>query len=601
MFLRTIHVFIFAWLMLVMATLTSGKPIFVGYFSSWRKTQNKQVDMSKYTHINLSFAIPEEDGTITFDKELSIPETVKDIHSKGPKVLVSVGGWTGSKKISSIIADKTKSAKFTSEIIELVKTNELDGIDIDWEYPGKPGLECNKVDYENDTPNFLVFIKQLRSKFNTEFGEGKKLITMAVGMDPFHINKKASTDVGEFAKYVDYASIMAFDVNGGWSKTTGPNAPLNNEDGKGDAFSVASAIKSWTYAKWPANKLLIGLAFYGRALTATNNVPKSQASMYQPKEKEIPQGDWEDAKETADAACGVEATYTGQWLYQHLRQSALTSPEKAHKDWIRNWDKVSETPWLFNPENKTLITYDDPQSITAKVKFASEKGLAGAMVWAIDKDYKGELVAAMHSWPGSTSGDSTPDGKDESPSNDPVNDKADDMGQGESPDGENNKPEEPSPDAGNDKLEEPCEEPSPDAGSDKPEEPCEESPSDTADKTPENPGEESPSDTADKTPENPADEAPENPGEESPSDTADEAPENPGEESPSDTADEAPENPGKETCSTEGQLTCTAPGTSPDYTVCLYGSQLKLQCGPGTVCVTIEKSIYCGWGNTNSG
>ncbi|KAJ2611421.1 hypothetical protein H4S08_003164 [Coemansia sp. RSA 1365] len=368
--------------------------------------------MSKYTHINLSFAIPEEDGTITFDKELSIPETVKDIHSKGPKVLVSVGGWTGSKKISSIIADKTKSAKFTSQIIELVKTNKLDGIDIDWEYPGKLGLECNKIDYENDTPNFLVFIKQLRSKFNTEFGKDKKLITMAVGMEPFHIDKKPSTDVGEFAKYVDFASIMAFDVNGGWSKTTGPNAPLNNEDGKGDAFSVASAIKSWTGAKWPANKLLIGLAFYGRALTATKDLPKSQASMYQPKEKEIPQGDWEDAKETADAACGVEGTYTGQWLYQHLRQSALTGPDKAHKDWIRNWDKVSKTPWLFNPKNKTLITYDDPPSITAKVKFASGKGLAGAMVWAIDKDYKGELVTAMHSWPGSTSGDNTPDNTD---------------------------------------------------------------------------------------------------------------------------------------------------------------------------------------------
>ncbi|PIA14371.1 hypothetical protein COEREDRAFT_88761 [Coemansia reversa NRRL 1564] len=549
MFFCTIHMFIFAWFLLVMAILTLGEPIFVGYYSLWRQDENKNVDLSKYTHINLSFAIPEEDGSIKFNEKVSIPDIVKHIHSKGPKALVSVGGWTGSKRFSTIVADKTKKEKFISEITELVKTNKLDGIDIDWEYPGQIGLHCNDIDYENDAPNFLNFLKQLRKEFNNEFGKDKKLITLAVPPEPFFKNKKPFKKIGKISKQVDYASIMLFDIQAGGSMTTGPNAPLKNELGLGHQYSVDSAIESWTSAKWPAEKLVIGLSFYGRSLTALekmSNDNKGKGNMYQPKERKIPQGDWEDVNEKADSACGVLGGYTGIWTYKHLRQSILTGPEKANKDWTRNWDTASKTPWLFNPGNKTFITYDDPPSIANKVKFAAEKGLAGAMAWAIDKDYKGELVAAMRSWAGgeypvSKPGDSDKDdtGKDDTGKDDTGKD---DTGKDDTGKDDTGKDDTGKDDTGKD-----------DTGKD-----------DTG-----NNG--SGKDDTDNNKLN----------EESPAED--------------DSGDNNSEDTGKNTCSTEGQLACTASGNSPEYTVCIYKKPVKMQCGGGTVCVTINGSIYCGW------
>ncbi|KAJ2800113.1 hypothetical protein H4R20_004182 [Coemansia guatemalensis] len=574
---------LYVWLLLVIATLTSAKPIFVGYYSLWRQEQNKKVDLTKYTHINLSFAIAEDDGSVVFKDTVEMPNLVMEIKEKGPKVLVSVGGWTGSKAISTILADETKSAKFTSQIIDLVKSNELDGIDIDWEYPGKKGLECNAVDLKKDTPRFLKFLRQLRSKFDSEFGSHKKLISLAVAAEPFHIDGKPTNDVAEFAKVVDYASIMAFDVNGGWSKTTGPNAPLNFEQGKGDAFSLASAIESWTSAKWPANQLVAGLPFYGRALTASEDMTKDPDNMYQPKEKVIPKGDWEDAKEKADAACGVEEAFTGQYLYQHLRQSALTGPDKAHKDWIRTWDKVSETPWLFNPRNKTFITYDDPRSITAKVKLASEKGLAGAMVWATDKDYRSELVKAMLSWPEGGSGNnqddnSEPGTEDDGPSPDDDS-TSPDTGDAEPTDkiGDPTDATGDTADATGDTTDATGDATDPTGDTTDPTGDTADATGDTADAT---------GDTADATGDttDPTGDTTDATGDAT--DTT---------EDPADTSEDPADN-NKGTCSTEGQLSCTAPGTSPDYTVCIFGSPIKLQCGPGTVCVKLEGAIYCGWG-----
>ncbi|KAJ2796578.1 hypothetical protein H4R20_005486, partial [Coemansia guatemalensis] len=178
---------------------------------------------------------------------------------------------------------------------DYVKDKNLDGIDIDWEYPGRQGNTCNIVDAHNDAPNFLSFLKDLRGKFDSAFGNGKKLITLAVRVQPFDKQSSPMEDVSEFSKYVDYANIMAYDINGPWNAMTGPNAPFNYENSKGTPLSFVSAIDAWTNAKWPANQLVAGLAFYGRSTSAQQDMRQEITNQYQPQEHEVPLGDTEDA------------------------------------------------------------------------------------------------------------------------------------------------------------------------------------------------------------------------------------------------------------------------------------------------------------------
>jgi chitinase len=75
-----------------------------------------------------------------------------------------------------------------------------------------------------------------------------------------------SSDVSQFAKYLDYIEIMNYDAWGPWSKTAGPNAPLNDSCVAKPEQAVGSAVSSvaaWTKAGIPAHQIVLGVALYG--------------------------------------------------------------------------------------------------------------------------------------------------------------------------------------------------------------------------------------------------------------------------------------------------------------------------------------------------
>ncbi|KAJ1795705.1 hypothetical protein LPJ59_004191, partial [Coemansia sp. RSA 2399] len=322
------------------------------------------------------------------------------------KALVSIGGWSDSTYFTKLVSDTTTGNPFIANIVSFVDTNSLDGIDIDWEYPGRAGDGCTNPDMANDTPNYLIFLTNLRTAFTAKFGAGKKIISMAVRVQPFDINGSPTNDVSGFAKVVDYINLMQYDINGAWNNVTGPNAPFNFEEGKGLQDSFVSAIDAWTGAGWPANQINAGLAFYGRSTIALEDMTADPTNQYQPQSTTIPQGDEEDA--TWPDPCTQVSTFSGTWQWKHLRdQGVLPSPETAASPWVRQWDPVSQTPWIFNPSTKQYISYDDPTSLKIKVDYAASKGLAGSMIWAMYMDYNGELLdTVIEAWGGEGGGTS---------------------------------------------------------------------------------------------------------------------------------------------------------------------------------------------------
>ncbi|KAJ1957492.1 hypothetical protein GGI12_005013 [Dipsacomyces acuminosporus] len=351
------------------------------------------VDFSKYTHINLAFSIPKADGTFSFEDDWAMPQIMKQLRAANVKVLMSVGGWTGSNHFSNIL--KSQSAKDTmiKGMVDYVKANELDGIDIDWEYPGRLGNDCNAFDATHDAGNYLMFLKELRAKFDSTFGQRAKLITLAVRVQPFDGPSGPISNVTDYAHHIDFANLMQYDINGGWNSVTGPNAPFNFEEGKGMQASFVSAIDAWLRAGWPANQLTAGLGFYGRSTVALQDMTKENRNQYQPQSKEVPLGDQEDA--SWSDRCARTTSNSGTWQWKNLRrQGVLTSNGIPSHPWIRQWDNTTQTPWLFNAETKVFLSYDDPRSIKIKADHAASKGLAGIMVWSVNMDYKNELLSA---------------------------------------------------------------------------------------------------------------------------------------------------------------------------------------------------------------
>ena len=291
-----------------------------------------------------------------------------------------------------MVASPTARAEFIKWNTDFIAKYNTAGVDLDWEYPTAAGPGCN--DYSpNDITNYLTLIKELRTSLNTLFPNSYKEITMAVHVLPWG-GEEDVDDVSVFVPYVDRFHVMAFDINGAWNSISGPNAPFHAESGQGYQYGFVEGINYWHSAGVPYNKLVGGVPFYGRAQTLT--VTSNPTTQYNPAiSPNAPLGDSDDGPYT-NAYCSLDSSpASGNWKYKNLRsQGVLTSPTLAASPWIRHFDNITQTPWLYNPTNKQYISYDDPVSIGVKTQWAIDNGLAGLFCWSVEQD-NGELLAAM--------------------------------------------------------------------------------------------------------------------------------------------------------------------------------------------------------------
>ncbi|WP_433982858.1 glycosyl hydrolase family 18 protein [Tunturiibacter empetritectus] len=81
-------------------------------------------------------------------------------------VLVSIGGWTWSGNFSDMSLTRQRRKIFIESAVQFIEKYELDGLDIDWEYPGMSG--DNHRFRPEDKQNYTLLLKELRTRFNHE-------------------------------------------------------------------------------------------------------------------------------------------------------------------------------------------------------------------------------------------------------------------------------------------------------------------------------------------------------------------------------------------------------------------------------------------------
>jgi chitinase len=172
---------------------------------------------------------------------------------------------------------------------------------------------------------------------------------------------------------------MAYDFHGGWSPLTNFNAPLypSKDDPSADEAvrkhaNVDSAVRAYLAAGMPADKLVLGVPFYGRGWGGVKDV---KDGLYQKHAPTPPRGTWE----------------RGVWDYKDL------AANYAGKKYKRFWHARAKVPWLFDARGGVMISYDDPQSLRLKAAYVNEHKLGGVMCWELSADdAKSSLLGALH-------------------------------------------------------------------------------------------------------------------------------------------------------------------------------------------------------------
>ena len=386
--------------------LTSSKKVF-GYFTEWsiydRKFNVNMIKANKLTHILYAFMLPNPnvadynkivasypfpplpyhpeiaEGTLVYqDEAAAIPNIalLRQLKQQNPnvKILVSIGGWSLSWTFSKVAANSVLRSRFVKSAVAFVISNGFDGVDIDWEYPGKQGIGFNYVDPINDATNLITLFKELRQELNTASPNKHLELTSAVGCDPNVIKRYAGSE-----PYLDYILLMTYDFAGVWGNG-GHHSPLYDNPGKTEnsQFNANSAVINTKNIGYSASKICMGFPMYGRGWAKI--VPTNPAQPI-----------------FGVSSGGAPASYSGA-----AGEPGLTSWKdllpiiQGGNGFTRYYDNIAKAAYIHNSATGETWSYDDEESLTAKTQYIVDNNLAGIMFWEQSDDTRNNVRSLLN-------------------------------------------------------------------------------------------------------------------------------------------------------------------------------------------------------------
>lgn len=360
--------------------------VVMGYYVPEKNYHPKQLPLEQLTHIIFSFTNV-IDGEMKF-RDVGTGEKLHQLVAQRKnhphlKVMIACGGW-GADGFSDMAHTAENRKKFIRSVLAFNTKYELDGIDIDWEYPAIPA--ANTGARPEDKQNFTLLMKELRNALNSLKRE-QTLTFASAGWKRYYEN----IELKEVMQYVDYMNVMTYDQVGGNSPYTGHHTALGlieDKDVQGtpawnyvEKRRASSKNSGSTYGPRSAEKiidfciqqgvdpeqLVIGAAFYGRAW---KGVPPKNNGLYQPN-------------------TGAHIGWSG---YSQIRKEFEPDP-----NYKRYWDPIAKAPYLYSAKDSIFISYDDSVSVRLKTEYAREKKIGGIMFWQLGNDTKDKnsLLKAM--------------------------------------------------------------------------------------------------------------------------------------------------------------------------------------------------------------
>jgi chitinase len=318
----------------------------------------EQVDSlpaEKLTHIIFSFChltgnkltVDNASDSTTITKLVGLKKRNPDL-----KVILSLGGWGGCKTCSDAFSSKAGIHEFSLSVQDLARYFKVDGLDLDWEYPGIEGYPDHPFKPE-DKQNFTFLVEDLRKTLGETFE-----ISFAVG--GFQKALEETTEWDKVMKMADRVHIMSYDLINGYSTTTGHHTALYNTPMQKE--STHNAVQYLVGIGVPRDKIVIGAAFYARIW---ENVPADKNGLYQAGK----------FKTTADYR-DFSSKLRGFRFY---------------------WDDTAQAPYAYHAGDKLFATFDNKKSMQIKSRYVVDQKLDGIMFWELPHDtFKDGLVETIY-------------------------------------------------------------------------------------------------------------------------------------------------------------------------------------------------------------
>lgn len=228
----------------------------------------------------------------------------------------------------------TKSAEMRKQFAEDCKQflidEGLDGIDLNWEFPGMT-WGSTEYDTQADVDNYTLLMKDMREVLGNDF-----LLTFAGYCKDVRSTSDGGRryiDIKAVEPYIDFVNVMTYDFDSAPDHHSALYSPNSYWDCK-------RTIDEYLKAGMPAEKIVLGIPFYGRSSFGSG----------------------------------------GTISYKKIR---TLSSKDGYK--ISQWDAASSAPYVTK-NGVFYCGYDNPRSIAIKGDWARNLGLKGMMSWEYNLD-----------------------------------------------------------------------------------------------------------------------------------------------------------------------------------------------------------------------
>ena len=256
------------------------------------------------------------------------------------KIIAAIGGW-GAEGFSDAASTPRSRYDFARNVNELINDYGLDGIDLDWEYPGSSaaGIKSSPQDREN----FTLLITAIRDVI----GDDAWLSVAGTG-DSGYTTRSAEID--KIAPLITHFNLMSYDFTAGETGERGRRHQANLYDSNLSlpGYSVDAMVQNLINNGMPSEKILLGVPFYGR----------------------------------------LGATTTAS--YDELRRNYINKNGYDYR-----FDDTAKVPYLVR-DGQFAMSFDNDLSIYIKGQYVLNNCLGGIFSWTSTFDQANILARAMY-------------------------------------------------------------------------------------------------------------------------------------------------------------------------------------------------------------
>ncbi|KAJ5726918.1 Glycoside hydrolase superfamily [Penicillium malachiteum] len=343
-----------------------------------------QIDLTAYTHIYFSFGVLDSSYEVQIPNDTTTGTTYEFGLFKqltGTTRILSIGGWSFSTDPSTymIFRDGVTAANrlaMATNIADFINDNDLDGVNIDWEYPGAPDIPGIPAASTDDGTNYLAFLAILRNLLPD------KEITIAAPASYWYLK---GFPIEAMAKIVDYIIYMTYDLHGQWD---------SNNQWSQDGCSTGTCLRTdvnitetegalsmITKAGVPSNQVVVGVTSYGRSFAM------AEAGCYGPNCLYL--GSADDSQATP-GVCTQTAGYIANAEILEI---------------LANSSRVNEN-YIDIDSNTNILVYDDTQWVgwmsdgikTSRKSVYQGLSMGGWTDWATDLQEYNDAPFTSTSW-----------------------------------------------------------------------------------------------------------------------------------------------------------------------------------------------------------